>query len=109
MRPESSMPADYDPRNSSLVQRKPSRNAAPFLYRAHTSTAATGDLIIHLLQTPSGNNVGGRRSESAEKYRALSMRLDFDGNGHAFLSGQKNDGTVLGAPDSQLPDEAPWR
>lgn len=96
MRPESSMPADYDPRTrpwySAALTQRGTILTEPYV------DAATGDLII-TIATPSGNNVAGG-DLNLQKVSSIINALDFDGMGHAFLV--SNDGTVLVHPDSQL-------
>lgn len=96
MRPESAMPADYDPRTrpwyrSVQAQRK-TILTEPYL------DAATGDLII-TIATPSGNGVAAG-DLNLKNVSAIINALDFNGMGHAFLV--SSDGRVLVHPDPQM-------
>ncbi|PCC97471.1 methyl-accepting chemotaxis protein [Halopseudomonas pelagia] len=96
MRPESDMPADYDPRTrpwySAVKAQRSTILTEPYL------DAATGDLII-TVATPSANNVVGG-DLNLQKVSSIINALDFNGMGHAFLV--SSDGTVLVHPDAAL-------
>lgn len=96
MRPESEMPADYDPRTrpwfSAAKQLGATILTEPYL------DAATGDLII-TVATPSGGGVVGG-DLNLQKVSGIINALDFNGMGHAFLV--SSNGTVLVHPDTGL-------
>lgn len=96
MRPESDMPADYDPRTRPWYSA--TRDLGATVLTEPYLDAATGDLII-TVATPSGDGVAGG-DLNLQKVSGIINALDFNGMGHAFLV--SSNGTVLVHPDAGL-------
>lgn len=96
MRPESEMPADYDPTTRPWYSA--TREVGATILTEPYLDAATGDLII-TVATPSGAGVAGG-DLNLQKVSGIINALDFNGLGHAFLV--SSDGTVLVHPDTDL-------
>ncbi|MDG9925741.1 MULTISPECIES: methyl-accepting chemotaxis protein [unclassified Pseudomonas] len=97
MRPESEMPADYDPRTRPWY--KDAMSAGGSTLTEPYMDAATGKLII-TIATPAGSSgvVGG--DLSLDILVQIINSLDFDGLGYAFLVSA--DGKILVHPNKDL-------
>ncbi|MEH6493113.1 methyl-accepting chemotaxis protein [Halopseudomonas sp.] len=96
MRPESEMPADYDPRTRPWF--KDATAAGKTVLTAPYVDAATGALIM-TIATPAGRGVVGG-DLNLKVISNIINALDFNGLGYAFLVSR--DGSVLVHPDSAL-------
>ncbi|MEH6797943.1 MAG: methyl-accepting chemotaxis protein [Halopseudomonas sabulinigri] len=96
MRPESEMPADYDPRTRPWF--KDARAAGETILTAPYVDAATGDLTM-TIATPAGAAVAAG-DLNLKAISQIINALDFNGLGYAFLVSR--DGSILVHPDSSL-------
>ncbi|SDS13462.1 methyl-accepting chemotaxis protein [Halopseudomonas sabulinigri] len=96
MRPESEMPADYDPRTRPWF--KDAKTAGKTILTAPYVDAATGALIM-TIATPAGSGVVGG-DLNLKVISNIINALDFNGLGYAFLVSR--DGSILVHPDSAL-------
>ncbi|GAA6130623.1 methyl-accepting chemotaxis protein [Halopseudomonas sabulinigri] len=96
MRPESEMPADYDPRTRPWF--KDAKAAGKTILTAPYVDAATGALIM-TIATPAGSGVVGG-DLNLKVISNIINALDFNGLGYAFLVSR--DGSILVHPDSAL-------
>lgn len=96
MRPDSQMPADYDPRTRPWF--RDAKAAGRTVLTQPYTDAATGDLIM-TIATPSGNDVVGG-DLNLKTISTIINALDFNGMGYAFLVNR--DGTILVHPNASL-------
>ena len=96
MRPESEMPADYDPRTRPWF--KDAKAAGKTILTTPYVDAATGALIM-TIATPAGSGVVGG-DLNLKVISNIINALDFNGLGYAFLVSR--DGNILVHPDSAL-------
>ena len=96
MRPESEMPADYDPRTRPWF--KDAKAANKTILTAPYLDAATGALIMTIATPAGGGVVGG--DLNLKVISSIINALDFNGLGYAFLVSR--DGSILVHPDSAL-------
>ena len=96
MRPDSAMPADYDPRTRPWF--KDAKASGKTILTAPYVDAATGDLIM-TIATPAGPDVVGG-DLNLKVISGIINALEFNGLGYAFLV--SGDGDILVHPDTDL-------
>ncbi|MEE2799544.1 MAG: methyl-accepting chemotaxis protein [Pseudomonadota bacterium] len=96
MRPDSEMPADYDPRSRPWF--KGAREAGRTILTSPYVDAATGALIM-TIATPAGAGVVGGDLNLQTISRIINA-LDFNGMGYAFMV--SSDETILVHPNADL-------
>lgn len=96
MRPDSAMPADYDPRTRPWF--KDAKASGKTILTSPYVDAATGDLIM-TIATPAGPDVVGG-DLNLKVISGIINALEFNGLGYAFLV--SGDGDILVHPDTDL-------